>query len=218
MKGLAAIFQPLLQEGSYLVLLLFLLAAGVGAPVAEELVVLTAGALSRRDLLEWWIALAVCFVGVVGGDVILFLAARKLGGAALKRERFRKLLPPERMRKLQDFYRRRGPLAIVVARQIPGVRAPAFALAGIQRMDLKRFVFWDVIGACFNTPAVFFLGWLFSDRLEKLQKHVKHAEHWIVLLLVTAFAVWAMVTYWRSTRGHPVRDVKSRWRRWRRRS
>jgi len=216
LREVAAVVQSLLEEGSYLVFFLLLISAGVGAPVAEELIVLAAGALSRQGLLAWWIALAVCWLGVVGGDLLLFLGARKLGGAALKRPRFRKLLPPERHRKLHEFYRRRGPLAIVIARQIPGVRAPAFALAGIERMDLKRFFFWDAIAACFNTPAVFFLGWLFSDRLEKVQAHVANVEHWIVLLLVTGFALWAMFSYWRSTRGHPIRDVKFRWRRWRR--
>lgn len=218
LQDFAALFQRLLQEGSYLVVFLLLVAAGLGGPVAEEIVVLTAGALSHENLLVWWIALAVCWVGVVGGDLILFLAARKLGGAALKHRRFQKLLPPERRRKLEDFYERRGGLAIVVARQIPGVRAPVFALAGIERMDLKRFLFWDAIAACFNTPAVFFLGWLFSDRLQRLHERVSNVEHWIVLLLVVLFAVWALVSYWRSTQGHPLKDLRARWRRWRRRT
>lgn len=211
----AAIFQSLLEEGSYLVFFLFLIAAGLGFPVAEEIVVLTAGALSRQHLVNWSIALIVCYAGVIAGDLILFLVARKLGNAALEHPRFRKLLPPARLHQMEEFYRRRGGVAILIARQIPGVRAPVFALAGIQHMELKRFLFWDAVAACFNTPAVFFLGWLFSDRLERLHRRVSNATHWIVIGLIVIFAGYALISYWRSTGGHPVRDLRERWRRWR---
>ncbi|HEY0840629.1 MAG TPA: DedA family protein [Vulgatibacter sp.] len=211
----AALFQSLLQGGSYLVFFLFLLAAGVGFPIAEEIVVLTAGALSRQNLVEVWIALVVCYAGVLSGDLVLFLVSRRLGDAALQHPRFRKLLPPKRLHQLRDFYSRRGGVAILIARQIPGVRAPVFALAGIQHMELKRFLFWDAIAACFNTPAVFFLGWLFSDRLTQMHKRVSHLTHWIVFAVVVIFAAYALISYWRSTQGHPLQDLRSRWRKWR---
>ncbi len=213
----AAILQPLIERGSYLVFLIVLLAAGLGAPVAEELVVLTAGALSRQGIVRWWWALAVCYVGVVGGDLLLFLAARRLGGKALEHRRFQRLLPPERRKKLESFYRRRGGLAVLVGRHIPGVRAPLFALAGINRMELKRFLFWDALSACINTPFIFWLGWEFSDQLERLHKRVAHIEHWVIAVAVAAFAVYAAISYWRSSGGHPVAAGRERWRKFRER-
>ncbi|AKU90498.1 DedA family protein [Vulgatibacter incomptus] len=212
---LAALVQSLIEEGSYVVFFVVLLAAGLGAPVAEELVVLAAGALARQEIVRWWAALLVCFAGVIAGDSILFLTARKLGKKALEHRRFQKLLPPERREKLEDFYERRGGLAVFVGRHIPGVRAPLFALAGIHEMEFRRFLFWDAASACINTPFLFWLGWTFSDQFERIQKRVAHVEHLVVLFAVAAFAIYAAVSYWRSTHGHPVRETKKRWRRWR---
>lgn len=209
--GPIAIFQSLIERGSYLVFFLVLISAGLGAPVAEELVVLTAGALSRQGLTSWWLALAVCWIGVIGGDLLLFLAARRLGDSALEHPRFKRLLPPERRKKLETFYEERGGIAVFLGRHIPGVRAPLFALAGINHMDLKRFLFWDALSSCVNTPAIFFLGWFFSDQLERLQKRVAHVEHWAIVILVGAFALYAAVAYWRSSEGHPVREARRRW-------
>jgi len=205
-----AFFQALLERGSYPIFFLLLISAGLGAPVAEELVVLTAGAFSREGFTIWWIAFAVCYLGVVVGDVILFLTARKLGGAAFRHPRFQKLLPPERLEKLQDFYRRRGGLAVFVGRHIPGVRSPLFALAGINRMDLKRFIFWDALSACINTPLVFWLGWTFSDRLERLHDQLTHVEHWVILALIVGFAIYTAYSFWRSTNGHPIQEARRR--------
>lgn len=215
--ALFAIVHSLIERGSYLVFFLVLLSAGVGAPVAEELVVLAAGALSRQGVTKWWAALAVCWLGVVIGDIILFLAARKLGSAALRHPRFQKLLPPDRRKKLERFYRRRGGLAISIGRQIPGVRAPLFALAGINRMKLDRFIFWDALAACISVPFVFYLGWIFSDQLERMQTSFTHIEHLVILLLVAFFAAWIAISYWRSSGGHRLGEARRRWREWRKR-
>ena len=49
-----------------------LFAASLGVPIPEELPIITAGILSSQMVLRWWLALPVCFVGVVSGDVVLY--------------------------------------------------------------------------------------------------------------------------------------------------
>jgi len=49
-----------------------LLAAGLGAPIPEEVPIVAAGVLSHTAAMRWWAALPVCVAGVLSGDVILY--------------------------------------------------------------------------------------------------------------------------------------------------
>lgn len=202
--------QGFIESGSYLALFLALLGGGVGAPIPEDLVLLTAGALSHQGVTRWWLAGAVCFVGVIGGDTLLYFVARKLGNAALEHRRFRKLLPPERRRKLEHLFDTKGPWVIAVARFIPGVRAPTFALAGIDRYPFKKFLFWDALALCVSGPLTFGLGYLFAGQLEEISGKLDAVKNVLLILLVVAFAIWASVRFWRSEAGKPIRTLFSR--------
>lgn len=201
--------QEFLESGSYLAFLLALVGGGLGVPIPEDLVLLTAGALSKRGITRWWIAAPICYVGVLLGDSALYLAARKLGNAALETRRFRKLLPPHRRARLERLFERRGALVIFVGRHIPGVRAPTFALAGIHRYPYGKFLLWDALALCISGPLVFLLGYLFAGQLSQVKAKLSEVKHILFVAAVVIFAIWASISFWRSRRyGNPAADRK----------
>lgn len=202
--------QQFIESGSYLAFFLALVGGGVGVPIPEDLVLLTAGALSREGITQWWIAGPVCYVGVLAGDSALYFIARKLGNTALEHRRFRRLLPPERREKLEKLFQTKGHWVIFVARHIPGVRAPTFALAGIDRYPFRKFLLWDALALCISGPVVFFLGYLFAGELDEVKKILGEVKHVLLVLVIAIFAIWASLRFWRSSAGKPLRNLFSR--------
>src|SRR2546425_8361740 len=76
-------FQRFIENFPYLGVFLMLFGAGLGLPIPEEAPVLAAGALAHEDVVRWWIALPVCILGVLSGDVVLYWIGHHWGEVVL---------------------------------------------------------------------------------------------------------------------------------------
>lgn len=62
-----------------------------------------------------------------------------------------------------DFYEKRGGFAIAIARFLPIVRTFAPIIAGAVRMDFKKFVFYNVLGAVVWVGTLTSLGYILGN-------------------------------------------------------
>lgn len=186
----------MLTHGSAAVLFLALVAGGMGVPIPEDLVLLATGILSHRGVLPPPLALAVAFGGVLCGDLVLFLTARRLGSALYEHRRLRHLLPPERRERLARLYARHGGRMVFAGRFLSVLRGAVFALAAVQGMPLRRFLLWDSLALCVSVPAVVGLGYAFSHSVDQVTRGLGRAEHGLAIAatlgLVALVAVRAM--------------------------
>jgi membrane protein DedA with SNARE-associated domain len=190
----------LLAHGSLALLLLLLLVAGIGVPIPEDLVLLAAGALSHRGGVSLFLTIAVCYLGVIGGDSLMFLSGRRLGAALFERRMFRKLLTPARRRRIDGMFERRGSAVVFFARYIAGIRPLTFALAGMHGMPYRRFLFWDALAACISVPIVTVLGFVTSQHIEQVAHGVHRVGHWVAALVALAAVVYALCLVLRRAR------------------
>ena len=84
-----SLIDTLIEHFTYLGILGVLFLGGLGFPIPEELPILAAGALAHEKIVRWWIALPVCFVGVLSGDVVLYWVGHHWGGGWAPRNEFR---------------------------------------------------------------------------------------------------------------------------------
>src|SRR5512136_1977736 len=105
--------QDLLGHFTYAAILGLLVAGGVGVPVPEELVQLTAGYLARRGVLAYLPAVAVAWLGLVAGDYLLFRTGRRVGPALLDWRHVARVLTPARRAFVERHFARHAVLTIV---------------------------------------------------------------------------------------------------------
>jgi membrane protein DedA with SNARE-associated domain len=146
-----------LESWGYAALLVLLILNGVGSPVPEDLVLLTAGYLVYTGVFDWPLALTVSAAGVVVSDLMLYAAGRHLAwysaGSADDA-----LLSPRRLQRATRWFARLGDGVIFAARLIPGTRAVVFLTAGAQGIPAARFLRYDVPGAVLWVPGMLVLG------------------------------------------------------------
>jgi membrane protein DedA with SNARE-associated domain len=105
--------------------------------LSEDSATLTAALLAALGKLSWPLAFASCFLGIWVGDLGLYVLARLFGRPVVGSLFLHS--EPARLRKSEDWFARRGLLALVICRFIPGTRLPTFLAAGVLRMPAGRF-------------------------------------------------------------------------------
>jgi membrane protein DedA with SNARE-associated domain len=181
-----------IAHGSLVTIVAVLIFTGLGVPIPEDVVLLTAGAVTHQGSLSPLLTIFVCLAGVIVSDLLLFTTARRLGQAVFEHRFLRRLLPPERRSRVERLLERYGGRAIFIARHMAGLRAGVFAVAAIHGMPTSRFILFDALGACVSVPVMVTLGFLFSANLDRVLAGVGRVEHYIflgVMLAVAAFAI-----------------------------
>lgn len=181
--------QLMLSHGSALLIFAALVAGGLGVPLPEDLLLLSAGVLAHRGVLPVPVAYAVCFVGVLCGDTVLFLVARRLGTAVYTSRRTRHLFPPERREHLQRLYAKHGSRMVFGGRFMSVLRVPVFAMAAVEGMPLRRFLLWDGLALCVSSPVVVTLGYVFSYSVDRVSRGLGRVEHVLAITAVVALVV-----------------------------
>jgi membrane protein DedA with SNARE-associated domain len=191
--------QELLQRFTYLGILAALLLGSVGVPIPEEMPIVAAGILSHEGLARWWLALPVCVLGVLAGDVVLYWAGRRWGERLLRWRVVRHVLTRARADWLKAAYREHAMKTVAMARHVTGLRAAAFLTAGIARVPFWKFILADAAAAAVTVPLAFGLAYFFTHQINAILADVHRVERWLALAGLVAVA-GALVVY--SVRGN----------------
>lgn len=178
--------EEFLRSWGYLGIFLGILSTGIPFfPMPEELPVVIGGVLVGHGLADWWLMLPVCIVAVVIGDSMLYGAGRWWGTRLLEYGWIKKhVLPPERLKKIEDNFVKHGIKILLFARLTPGIRAPIFVTAGMVRLSLARFIIADALYAVPGVALLFFLGYWFTESIVNLIERDLERVKWIVILVM----------------------------------
>jgi membrane protein DedA with SNARE-associated domain len=151
-----AVLEALLARWGYL-------AVGIGTLLEGEAVLLAAGALAHRGLLDLPLVMVAAFVGSVIGDQIWFHVGERFGRAYLDRR------PALRKRAdaLEPWVRRFGDGFVFGFRFLYGLRTIAPLLLGASRYPALRFTVINLLGAVVWAVAFGAFGWGLGAGLEQ---------------------------------------------------
>lgn len=118
----------------------------------------------------------ISFVGI-WGNAVGYWTGRKVGPAMFNwKDRF--LFKKRYLYQAQEFYDKHGGGAIIVARFLPFIRTFAPIIAGIVKMDRKKFHFYNVIGCIAWVFTMIFAGyflqkWIYKQFGFDLKEHLE---------------------------------------------
>jgi membrane-associated protein len=121
-----------------------------------------AGTLAGAGILDPLLLAGVLMAAAVLGDAANYALGRYVGRRVLD-GRMGRFVPARHLERTEAFYRRHGGKTIILARFIPFVRTFAPFVAGLSRMDPRRFFVFNAAGAALWVGAFVAAGYFFGS-------------------------------------------------------
>lgn len=183
--------QGWIEAFSYPAVLALLIAAGLGAPLSEDAVLIAGGLVAAHADGNLLVMIAVAWAGVLIGDSCLWRIGRSLGSRAVSFRFVRRVLTPPRLEWARRHFDKHGAWTVFAARFLIGFRAVTFLSAGTTGMSYRRFIVADAAAATLFVPLLVFLGYRFG---EAIVDDVKGTLGWLAIVAVIAVVLAAVVS------------------------
>jgi membrane-associated protein len=108
--------------------------------------VFTAGFLASQNYLNIYILLVGLFVSAVVGDNVGYWFGAKVGPMIFKKEDSR-FFKKQYVEEAHKFFEKYGAKSLVLARFIPAVRTFVPIVAGVAKMNYRKFFIFNIVGA-----------------------------------------------------------------------
>jgi membrane-associated protein len=152
--------------------------AGVPLPMPGDLFILAMGVLAHSGGARFGPTAAVVTVATVLGATILYLVSRHAGRPLLVRIARRFGYTEAREQRLEAWLLRRGALAVVVGRLVPGLRIVMTVVAGTLRLPHRTFVAGTLLAGLVWASLYFWLGYAVGAGYERMAGRVSPAALW----------------------------------------
>jgi len=189
-QQLLAALQNYVVEYGYWAVAISLLLENAGIPVPGETILLLASflAFSRQELqLPYIIVVAVCAATL--GDNLGFAIGYRGGRPLLDRYQATFRIPTAAIERGERLFEQYGAITIFFARFIFGLRVIAGPLAGVLRMQWKRFAIFNFLGALLWVSVISLVGYHFGKHWDRLVHYMEKLNIGIAILVGTALLV-----------------------------
>jgi membrane-associated protein len=146
-------------------------------------------------LAELVISLVLMVVAAVAGNVAGYEIGRRVGEPL--RQHDGRIIKRAYLDKTADFFDKHGSKALVIGRFVPFVRTYITLVAGVTRMQRRRFLLWSVVGAVLWVTAVLLAGYFLGAAFPSLGENIDKA----VLAILAFSLIPVAIEWWRHRRG-----------------
>lgn len=186
--------EGLVRSGGYVVLFVIIFAetgllAGFFLPGDSLLV--TAGVFAAVDgALNIWILNGLLIAAAIMGDTTGYWIGYHLGPRIFNKQDSL-LFHKDHLMRSQKFYEKYGAKTIVIARFVPIVRTFAPTVAGVGRMDYKKFLSYNIFGGIGWVAGMTFIGYFLGNSVPNIEKKIH-----IVIPVVIFLSILPIVKEW----------------------
>jgi membrane-associated protein len=163
--------------------------AFVGLVAPGETAVVLGGVVAARGGVDLAPMLLIVWLSAAAGDFASFMLGRKLGRRFLVARGPRLGITPDRLARVDSFFDKHGPKAILVGRFIGIIRAVAPFLAGSSGMRLRAFLPWSLLGTCVWTASFTLIGFAFSNSFSAAAGALTHGALALAVLAAAFLAL-----------------------------
>ena len=152
--------------------------------------------LSAHESIDLLFALTLFTLFAFFGNVAGYEIGRWIGPPLYEREG--RFLKRKYFEKTETFFDKHGNKALVIGRFVPFVRTFITVVAGVTRMQRRRFFVWSAVGAVLWVLSITLLGYFLGAAIPSLGENIDYA-----ILVILAFSVIPIAwEWWRHRRQH----------------
>jgi membrane-associated protein len=171
----------------------------VGFFLPGDSLLITAGLVAAAGGLDIWLLNGLLIVAAIVGDSVGYAIGYRAGPRIFTREDSR-WFNRRHLVRTREFYERHGGKTIVLARFIPIIRTFAPVVAGVGRMEYRRFLAYNVLGGIGWVSSLTWAGYLLGRTIPDIGRYI----HIVIGVVVVVSVIPIGVEWWRA-RARPER-------------
>ena len=176
-----------------------LFVSSMGVPIPEEPLLVASGLSVGWGTSNYWLTCGACLLGILSGDLWVYFLGRRGGEWFLSTRLGSVVFSEKRQARIEHLYERHGMKTVFLGRFVPAVRFGVFFFAGRHRMELKKFIGLNAVGALVYAPLWIWLSALAGERFARTPAASRLAEQWVgrgSMILVGLVILVVLVMIW----------------------
>lgn len=192
------IITEFISKWGYLAITILVLLENILPFIPSEIILTFAGLLSTKSDLSLPMLFVISTVASFVGLLVLYYISRLVSEERLYRfvDKYGKWikLKGKDVARANDWFKRYGEVAVFVCRFVPVLRVLITIPAGINRMNVVKFVVLSLIGTTIWNFALIYLGRLLSDSWDVLMNGI-HTYSYVMYVLLAVVIVYIIYRF-----------------------
>ncbi|MGH7265621.1 MAG: VTT domain-containing protein [Candidatus Rokuibacteriota bacterium] len=188
--------DDLIRWGGYAVLVAIVFTETgllIGFFLPGDSLLFTAGLVAAAGHLDIWALNGLLIAAAIAGDSVGYAIGYRAGPRIFRKEKSR-WFARDHLIRTREFYERHGGKTIVLARFIPIIRTFAPVVAGVGRMEYRRFLFYNVFGGIGWVASLTWAGYLLGQTVPDIDRHI----HLIVGIIIVLSVLPIGIEWWKA--------------------
>ncbi|PIW76187.1 MAG: hypothetical protein CO001_02695 [Candidatus Portnoybacteria bacterium CG_4_8_14_3_um_filter_40_10] len=160
--------------------------------IEGPIVTVIAGFLCSIGFFNFWLVYAIAMAGDIVGDALFYLLGRWGGERILKRGRFL-WIKTEQLGRLQKHFQSHVGKIMLFGKWTQSVGAPILLAAGMARVSLKKYFFFNIIGSLPKVYIFLIIGIYFGRAYQQIDKYFGYAMLSIFFAIILIFITYLLV-------------------------
>ncbi len=183
----------------YLAMFGILFVSAMGVPLPEEPLLVASGLSVGWGSSSYWLTCGACLLGILSGDLWVYFLGRRGGTWFLQTRLGSLVFSAKRQDSIERLFEKHGLKTVFLGRFIPAVRFGVFFFAGRHRMNIRKFIGLNSIGAMVYAPLWIWLSAVAGERFARTPAAARLAEQWVergsmvligLVVLISAVLIW----------------------------
>jgi membrane-associated protein len=193
----AALYE-LVRWGGYVALVVIVFTETgllIGFFLPGDSLLITAGLVAATGALDIWLLNVLLSVAAIVGDSVGYAIGYRAGPRIFTREDSR-WFSKKHLVRTREFYERHGGKTIVLARFIPIIRTFAPVVAGVGRMEYRKFLAYNILGGIGWVVGLTWAGYVLGQTIPDIGRYI----HIVIAVVIVLSLIPIGVEWWRARR------------------
>lgn len=175
-------------------------------PLPSEIVVPPAGYLVYQGKMNMFWVIFSGTIGSLAGAYVNYFLARAFGKKIILGLGKYIGLKEKSFNKAEKFFYKHGSISTFSGRLLPVIRHYISVIAGIAKMEHKKFIIYTVLGAAIWNAILAYIGYFAGAEQEKIKEYSKELSICAILFVVILVVIYTMLNI-RKNRGEKNADL-----------
>jgi membrane protein DedA with SNARE-associated domain len=151
-------------------------------PLPSEIIMIPAGMLARSGQMNYFVVIASGVIGSYVGSLANYILADFCGRPIIIKYGKYFLLPPNKLHKMELFFKKYGGISIFIGRLLPVVRHFISIPAGLAKMNIYTFTMQTIAGSTIWMIILTSVGYYIGNDAEKMHTIMPYIKYGIIII------------------------------------